>query len=74
MRTRSPGNARNFAQVISSGYSRGPALDCRGTQAAFGDKNPKCFEAVALKDDKYQALNGQNPAFFLEPERYKGTS
>jgi hypothetical protein len=47
---------------------------CRGTKTALDAKNPKGFEAVALKTDKYQALNGKNPAFFLEPERYNGTN
>jgi hypothetical protein len=60
--------------VIGYDYFRGTAPDCRGTKAQLGEKNPKCLDAGTLKTDKYQALNGHNPAFFPEPERYKGTN
>ena len=74
MRTKARPDAKNFAEVLHQEFPLGTATVCRGTQAALAEKNPKCFEAVPLKTDKYQALNGRNPAFFLEPERYKGTN
>ena len=74
MRTKIRPGARNFVEVIFHDYFRGTAPVCRGTDAALGEKNAKRFRTVAQITDKYQALNGNNPAFFLEPERYKGTS
>jgi hypothetical protein len=74
MRTKTRRGARNFAWVIFPGYTGGNFSVCRGTDAALAEKNAKRFEAVAQITDKYQRLNGSNPAFFLEPERYKGTN
>ena len=74
MRTNTPPGARNFAEVVFPDYFSGNAPHGRGTDAALGGKKAKCLEAVPLKTAKYQALNGRNPAFFLEPERYKGTN
>ena len=73
MRIKTQAGARNFGEVIVHGYANGIFPACRGTDAVLGEKNPKCFEALAQITDKYQLLNGKNPAFFLEPERYKCT-
>jgi hypothetical protein len=74
MRIKTRPGARNFAQMLVYDYFGGNFPVCRGTDAALGEKNPKRFEAVPLKTDKYQTLNGTSLAFFLEPERYKGTN
>ena len=74
MRIKIQPGARNFAQVIFPDCSGGNFPVCRGTDAALAEKNARRFGTVAQITDKYQALNGNNPAFFLEPERYKGTS
>ena len=74
MRTKPRPDARKFVEVIFHDYCCDIFPLCRGTDAALGEKNAKRFGTVAQITDKYQALNGNNPAFFLEPERYKGTS
>ena len=58
MRTKARPDAKNFAEVLHQEFPLGTATVCRGTQAALAEKNPKCFEAVALIIDKYQSLNG----------------
>ena len=74
MRIKTRPGARNFAQMLVYDYFGGNFPVCRGTDAALAEKNAKRFGAVAQITDKYQRLNGSNPAFFLEPERYKGTN
>ena len=74
MRPKIRPGARNFAQVIFPDYRRGSVPDCHKTETALGEKKAKGFETVSQIFDKFKALNDLNPAFFLEPERYKGTS
>ena len=74
MRTTVRPGARNFAEVIVPDYCNNTATICRGTKTALGEKKPQGLEAVSQITDKYQVLKGKYPAFFLEPERYKGTS
>ena len=74
MRPKIRPGARNFAQVIFPDYRRGSVPDCHNTETALGEKYAKSFEAVSKIIDKYKTLNGTSPPFFLEPERYKGTS
>ena len=74
MRIKIQPGARNFAQVIFPDYSGGNFPVCRGTDAALAEKNARRFETVAQINVKFQTLNGRYPAFFSEPERYKGTS
>ena len=74
LRPKSWPGAKNFAQVVFPDYYSGIVPDCHNTETALGEKYAKSFEAVSKIIDKYQSLNGTSPAFFLEPERYKGTN
>jgi hypothetical protein len=74
MRTKPQPGARNFAAVIFYGGLSEIVPFWRDTKAKLGEKKARGFEAVTLIIDKYQQLNGTSPAFFLEPERHKGTN
>jgi hypothetical protein len=54
MRTKPRPDARKFVEVIFHDYCCDIFPLCRGTDAALGEKNPKCFEAFAQIIDKYQ--------------------
>ena len=74
MRAKVRPGAKNFVEVVFPDYSPGTVPDCHNTEAALSEKKTARLEAVSQTIDKYQTLNGRYPAFFLEPERYKGTN
>jgi hypothetical protein len=53
MRTKTRPGAKNFEVVVHPARLTGTTPVRRGTKVAFGEKNLKRLEAVALINDKY---------------------
>jgi hypothetical protein len=73
MRLKIRPSGKNFVKVVFKRHGSATRTACSGTPTKLRGKKAGENGPVPLRYEKYQILTGINPAFFLQPKRYKGT-